>query len=161
MTSYFRYMFFAILCVSMAACVLKPEIYTHPSIPDADDSEVAIFEDISGLRRIEDADGNEIPYLEGLPPTEYRPRVEIRLPPGNYHIYYQGWTRGGGNNRVTLEAGHLYEVGEEYCAGFILEFFSCLFRMEAKSTDAWIEDVTTGERIAGCRQGLGCIPNSW
>ena len=75
--------------MNMAACVLKPEIYTHPSIPDADDSEVAIFEDKSGLRRIEDADGNEIPYLQGLPPTEYRPRVEIRLPPGNYHIYYQ------------------------------------------------------------------------
>ncbi len=144
MTSYFRCMFLAILCVSMAACGKEQLAYTHPSIPDADDSEVAIFEDdqfFGLLRRIVDADGNEISYLQ---PSKYPVVYIIRLPPGKYKIYYRshGVAR---NSRVTLEAGHLYEVENSLWS----------------EEDAWIQDVTTDEPIGGCRQEMGCIPDSW
>jgi len=141
MTSYFRCLFLVILCMNIAACgpliktLHEQRAYTHPSIPDADESEVAIFEDDFGwLHRIVDADGNEISYSQ---PSKHALRYVIRLPPGNYHIYY------GDNNypqfviqkntRVTLEAGHRYKVG--------LKFLS--------KKGCFLKDVTTSERIGG------------
>ena len=157
MTSHLKCMFLLILCMNMAACGMERRAYTHPSIPDADDSEVAIFQDSQfwgALRRIVDADGNEISYLQ---PSKYPVIYVVRLPPGKYVIYYKYGALA--SNRVILEAGHKYKVEREECVSIF--YLSCGSRMKYESSDGWIQDLTTDKRIAGCRQGLGCIPDSW
>ncbi len=171
MGSIWRSTFLVSLCTLVVACA-EVRTYSHPSINDADDREVAILEELeplAGIAHIKDADGNYIDCRQGHVRSPCPAKIKcardddgwcerFRLLPGEYEIsygwgYYGGWTTYG-LARVTLKAGHVYRVESEYC--YVLGFLFCP-HMETKSGDVWLQDLTIGERIHGCRQGLGCV----
>ena len=150
------------LCMSTGACVAWPT-YGDPQLGTADDSEVAIlrhrWEGRFCVDEIKDAAGKNIPLIssEQHPIPGRKLRFEkFRLSPGQYEIKYSCRSSKSplayGLSRVTLKAGHVYRVTYEACWPFC-------FRMDSRTSDIWLEDMTTDEWIGGCRQGMGCVEN--
>ena len=148
--------------MSMGACAMPT--YSDPLIDAADDSEIAIIENrgwgcLVCIDRIRDADGMDIPIVSsdtrsvGTGNYEFE---KFRLSPGEYEIRYSYAPRhrapSYGVSRVFLKADHVYSAESESCHSFC-------FRMDSHSTDVWLVDITTGEWIGGCRQGMGCVEN--
>ena len=157
-----KIIFLICLCMGTGACVAWPT-YSDPQLGTADDSEVAIlrhrWEGAFCVSEIKDATGKNIPLIssEQDPVAGRKLRFEkFRLSPGQYGIGYRcrasksPWAFGF--SRVTLKAGHVYRVTYESCWIFCL-------RMSSRTADIWLEDMTTGEWIGGCRQGMGCVEN--
>ena len=157
---YYRIIFLVIFGIFATSCVSLPT-YIHPSINDANNSEIATINTRWAgcpfcIRVIKGADGEDIPVTssERHPMTSgTKPFEAYRLPPGEYTIWYSHkghkTKRVSGSDKVTLKAGHVYRVAEESC------YWPCA-RMDTYTADIWLEDMTTGKRIAGCRQGMGC-----
>ena len=153
-------------CGALAVALVTMPTYTDPKLGTADDSEVAILKHrLWGcfwcINEIKDADGRNIPIESSeqhpLAKEGFMMRFEKhRLSPGEYEISYSYRERHAsqayGHSRVVLKAGHVYAVREETCTTFC-------FRMDSNTSDIWLEDITTGEWIGGCRQGMGCVLN--
>ena len=156
MLFYGRIIFLICLCMGVGACVSLPT-YSGPQLDNADASEIAILKHGGLVNGIKDADGNDIPVRSSEPhPLSDLNKLyeEFRLVPGEYEIRYSvrhyKQARVSGESRVTLKAGHVYAVKDETCYTFCS-------RLASYTSDIWLEDITTGEWIGGCRQGMGCV----
>jgi hypothetical protein len=163
MQYYGRIIFLIFLCMSLGACVALPT-YSDPQLDAVDDSEIAILKSIpigSGFVSIRDVEGNDIPIKSSelnpswlVPDGQYLHYKDFRLTPGEYELRYRFGTRKiatvHGVSLIFLEAGHVYTVRSQHC------YLFC-FRMRSYSADVWLVDITTGEWIGGCRQGMGCV----
>ncbi len=141
--------------MSVGACAAPT--YIDPQVEAADYTEIAIVKNrLFGcpfcIDRITRMDGKSIPVhsSESYPIAEFE---EFRLSPGEYRISYsykhRKIPRVSDTNVVNLKAGHVYAVKSQSCIWFC-------FRMKWYSADIWLEDISTGELIGGCRQGMGC-----
>ena len=105
------------------------------------------------IKNVLDVENDELIFniYDHPPVSSLKKRVSHEFSPGTYRIIF-GADRYGQlvvdkTEVITLKAGHVYEVKDRMCYFFSIWDPAC-----AKSNDkvlVWIEDVTTGEIVAG------------
>ncbi len=137
------------LLVALGACAFPT--YEDPAIAGLDPSQFAVVDNrwvgcpfcIDKIVRLSD---------DALIINEVNQEA-FHLAPGSYRINarysHHKISRRSISAVVDLKAGHRYAFKTQAC------YLLC-FRMKFYSSDIWFRDLTTGEWIAGCRQGMGC-----
>ena len=142
----------------VSGCGLKT--HSGPGVDQLEDAEVVTIKEswdcpfcLFSISKL-DENGRGIFFLSA---SKHESISAIRLSPGLYRITigYSSFDLGVVKHRskVQLQAGHSYTIEREAC-------FMLCFRMDGYTHDIWMEDRSTGEIVAGCRQGYGCAPDN-
>lgn len=152
-----RLPFFATL-VAVAGCVEPLPPMRPVALPSAPVGNLAVVEIQTSTATIDSISvGQRQLYLRSRDNPEYRP-TSVELSPGTYAIAYHTQCNEmpprAETDTVALEAGHRYRTDADCCYWWTEKFgCSALWSYLGGSyeTFLWLEDLTTGQVLAGSR----------